>query len=340
MAYRYLGNKSKLSNWIANEIGKILSKPSIIADPMCGTASVSESLAIYGHSIIASDALHFPTLHAKARLLHTSPPKFDNFGGYDTIIRELNSLSPIEGYFFREFGDKGSPLKRATPRLYFTAENASKIDAIREFIRSSFNDSLISELERDLLLHDLILSVNTIANIAGTYGYFRSKISDNAKAPLNLTMSDFSATPGTHSVLQGDASEILRTQEVDAVYLDPPYTKRQYAGNYHVLETIAREDEPEPQGEGGLRPWNNDASDFCYKRKAERAFRNVIEASHTRYFFISYSEDGQLSPETLNALLKDYGSVTVITQDHSRYRSNQNAKSGSILEYLYCLEVN
>ena len=31
---------------------------------------------------------------------------------------------------------------------------------------------------------------------------------------------------------------------MDAVYADPPYTKRQYAAYYHILETIAAGDRP------------------------------------------------------------------------------------------------
>ena len=31
----------------------------------------------------------------------------------------------------------------------------------------------------------------------------------------------------------------------DVVYLDPPYNERQYSANYHVLETIAKYDNPE-----------------------------------------------------------------------------------------------
>lgn len=49
----------------------------------------------------------------------------------------------------------------------------------------------------------------------------------------------------------------------DLVYLDPPYTKRQYASYYHILETVALGDEPEVKGVAGLRPWKNLASDFA-----------------------------------------------------------------------------
>lgn len=340
MAYRYLGNKNKLSDWITSEIGKVLPNSSTIADPMCGTASVSEALAQRGHNVIASDALKFPTLHAKARLLNSKEPQFEKFGGYNSIINTINSITPIKGYFFNEFGSEGKPKNRKNPRLYFSANNAGKIDAIREFIKINYDEGFLSDLERDLLLHDLILAVNSVANIAGTYGYFRSALSEGAKVPLTINPNNFINTPGIHKVLQGEAKDILSQETVDGVYLDPPYTKRQYAGNYHILETIAMEDEPEAQGEGGLRPWSMQASDFCYKRKAERAFRDVIESTNARFVFISYSEDGQVETGKLLNLLRDYGEVEITTRNHSRYKSNGNAKGGSLLEFLYILEVN
>ena len=36
----------------------------------------------------------------------------------------------------------------------------------------------------------------------------------------------------------------LKVSPGDTVYLDPPYTKRQYASYYHIPETIAYHDEP------------------------------------------------------------------------------------------------
>ncbi|WP_083307945.1 DNA adenine methylase [Corynebacterium sp. HMSC077G01] len=339
MSYRYLGNKSRLAEWIVNEIEKVIPRSGAIADPMCGTASVSFELAKRGYSVVASDALVFPTLHAKARLLHDKSPEFKPFNGYLGIINEINNLSAEEGYFFKEFSEHGNPEQHDRPRLYFSSENAGRIDAARNFIARCHKDGNLTTLERDLLLHDLILAVNRIANIAGTYGYFRSTISAPAKKTLTLMPSEFYSFKERHSVDLGSAKEVLPRYKVDAVYLDPPYTKRQYAGNYHLLETIAVGDCPPAIGAGGLRPWKNDASDFCYKRKVEGAFRDTIESCNAKYIFISYSEDGQINPTDLKNLLQEYGAVTCYSREYSRYRSNGGVKDGSVLEYLYRLEV-
>ena len=43
-------------------------------------------------------------------------------------------------------------------------------------------------------------------------------------------------------------------------------THRQYASNYHLLETIAKYDNPKIKGKTGLRDYSNQKSKFSQKR--------------------------------------------------------------------------
>lgn len=339
MSYRYLGNKTKLTNWIVDTISQSIPPNATVADPMCGTAAVSNALALRGYSVIAADMLTFPTIHAKSRLLVKCEPNFESFKGYENILNELNRLEPKEGYFYKEFGEKGMPANGRAPRLYFSAENSGKIDAIRGVIKKLHNEKEISDLEHAVLLQNLLLAVNKVANISGTYGYFRSKVSDNAKSLLKLEKLEFTSTPGQHSVLQGRVENLASSIEADAIYLDPPYTKRQYAGNYHILETIACEDEPLAQGDGGLRPWKEQASAFCYKRSAGNALQEILNSLKTQNVFLSYTDDGQISPTDIMEILRTFGEVKVYTHQYGRYQSNNKAKGGIIDETLYHLKM-
>lgn len=339
MSYRYLGNKTRLTDWIVGEIARVLPPGSSIADPMCGTASVSLALARAGYSVTAADALTFPVIHARTRLLAKQPPAFKAFGGYDKALEWMRSAVPVEGYFFHEFGEAGRPANGRAPRLYFSAANAAHIDGIRDGIRKMSRSGAITEVEHSVLLHHLILATNKVANISGTYGYFLRKLSRPALQPLTFAPIEFECTPGQHVVLQGAVEDHASTLRVDGVYLDPPYTKRQYAGNYHVLETLAREDEPVAAGDGGLRPWMDQASDFCYRRSAGQAFRETLERLKVPHVFISYSEDGQVQEDELLSILGDFGKVTLHEQPHVRYRSNDRVKDGSVLERLYHIET-
>lgn len=339
MSYRYLGNKTRLTDWIVGEIARVLPEGSSIADPMCGTASVSLALARAGYSVTAADALTFPVVHARSRLLAKRAPAFGALSGYANALDWMRSAAPVEGYFFQEFGSAGRPANGRVPRLYFTAENAAHIDGIRDGVRALAAAGALTEVEHSVLLHHLILATNKVANISGTYGYFRRAISGPALCPLTFEAIDFEHTPGHHSVLQGSIEELASNIKTDAVYLDPPYTKRQYAGNYHVLETLAREDEPVALGDGGLRPWLDQASAFCYRRSAGQAFRETLKRLDVPHVFISYSEDGQVQEDELFSILSDFGRVTLHEQPHVRYRSNDRVKDGSVLERLYHVEA-
>lgn len=339
MSYRYLGNKTRLADWIVGEIARVLPAGSSIADPMCGTASVSMALARAGYSVTAADALTFPVVHARTRLLAKDAPSFTALGGYNKALDWMRAAAPVEGYFFREFGESGAPANGRSPRLYFSATNAAHIDGIRDAIRKLAAVGALTEVEHSVLLHHLILATNKVANISGTYGYFRRSLSGPALRPLSFEPLEFERTPGSHTVLHGPVEELAASLSVDAVYLDPPYTKRQYAGNYHVLETLAREDEPVAAGDGGLRPWSDQASDFCYRRSAGQAFRETLKRLDVRHVFISYSEDGQVGEDELASILSDFGTVTLHEQPHIRYRSNDRVKDGSVLERLYHVEA-
>lgn len=335
MSFRYLGNKTRLSDWIVGEIMSVLPAGSSVADPMCGTASVSLALARAGYSVTAADALTFPVIHARARLLAKQAPAFKVLGGYEKALEWMSSASHLEGYFYHEFGEAGKPANGRSSRLYFSAKNAAHIDGIRKGIRNLAASGSINTVEHSVLLHHLILATNKVANISGTYGYFLRKLTRPALQPLEFSPLKFEQTPGVHTVLQAKVEELSSTLRVDAVYLDPPYTKRQYAGNYHILETLAREDEPIAVGDGGLRPWAEQSSDFCYRRNAGQAFRKTLTQLQVPHVFVSYSEDGQVQKDELFSILSEFGKVTVHEQPHVRYRSNDRVKSGTVLELLY-----
>ncbi len=335
MGYRYLGNKAWLAPKIVEAAQRLLPEGGRVADPMCGTASVAAAFATAGFSVVAGDQLTFPVLHAQARLLLGEPPPFRGLGmPYPAVLDQLNRSVAVDGLFTREYGAGGRPANGRAARRYFTDGNARRIDGIRAAIASWWAAGALTGLERSLLLHDLILAVNDVANIAGTYGYFRSRWSPRARQPLLLAPSTFHPTVGSHEVRQGRVEEVADTLDVDLVYLDPPYTKRQYAGNYHILETLAIGDDPDPVGDGGLRDWYPQSSDFCSKRLVREAFHEVLKRLDVPHVLVSYSEDGQLDVDSLEELLHEHGDFTRHDFVTKRFRSN-GGSTRPVVEYLY-----
>ena len=342
MSYRYLGNKTRIADWILENVVKKVPKNAVIADLMCGTASMSEAFAKHGYKVIAADQLLFPVLHAQARLFSIKQIDFEKpsnkfLYSYENAISQLNELPAIKDLFWKEYSDGGEPENGSRPRKYFTEFNAGKIDAIR-FQVKEWREKGVDDLICNRLLHDLILASNRVANIAGTFGYYRSKFCNSSLSEIRLKTSNINKYSVKHEVIHSPVEVTSKKVVADAVYLDPPYTKRQYAGNYHILETLANEDFPSPQGEGGLRDWKEQASDFCYKRNVHDAFNNVVSNISAPLIFISYSEDGQIKHDDLIDILAQFGKISIERMPLERYKSNKNGKSGLVEERLYILE--
>ncbi|HEU5105964.1 MAG TPA: DNA adenine methylase [Solirubrobacterales bacterium] len=341
MAYRYIGNKTRLLPWLLSLIDREVPEGGTVADLMCGTASVAAALRERGYRVIASDLMTFSVHHARVRLKLSRTPHFGRLGlgSYPEVLEALNRLEPSEGLFFTEYSPAGQPAAGCKPRQYLSAENAGRLDSIMAEISRFEADGLLSENAISLLRHDAVLATNRVANIAGTYGHYWSKWTKAALSPLQLRPTMLPSTARTdHVVTQGRAEDVAPSVAADLCYLDPPYTKRQYAANYHLIETVARGDEPEAVGVSGLRPWRDQYSDFCSKVRLRDAFSQVIEGVDAPKFLISYSEDGLVPRDEMLEFLADFGAVSCEQISFPRFRSNQSDLPQFLTEYAFLLD--
>lgn len=348
--FRYIGNKTKLLPELMEAISAFVPTNSTVVDLMAGTGSVSVALRKNGFRVIASDMMTYSKHHLVTQLLFCQPPSFEGLKeclpvsnkdrfGYEEVLNFLNNLPLRKGYFYREFSPEGTPENGTPSRKYFTSENAQKIDAIRETINDWVENKRITENEESVLKHTLIMAVNDVANISGTYGYFLSSFHRSSLEKLLLKPTVFVEEGSMNNVvLQGLAEDISCKITADLCYIDPPYMKRQYAANYHILETIARGDFPIAVGKSGLRDWWDQHSKFCTKTRIRSSFERVITSMNCPKFLISYSEDGLLSIEDLLELFCKFGRVSYQTVGYSRFRSNNSRLTKDLNEYIISLE--
>ena len=359
MGYRYIGSKSKILDKIISKIKSLTNDGDTVADLMCGTATVSMELRKEGFSVIANDLMTYSYHHAVTGLKlykrpnfkfaidfierYYNPVELDLFGhdSYGQMINALSNVRPVKGYFWKEFSYEGSPKNTKKPRNYFSPSNAKKIDGIREAINSLHQKYLIADIEYSVLQHDLLMAANDVANIAGTYGHYMAKITGRARDDIKLQPSELLLHRDTsrHKVHQGYAENVASKISCDLCYIDPPYMKRQYAANYHVLETLARGDSPEAIGVSGLRPWRDQYSNFCTKTKIRDSFRKIFSDMDCSRFLISYSEDGLLSVDDFYELLKPLGEVHIDNFEHKRFKSSNSELGLELTEYLILLET-
>ena len=339
----YLGSKSVQADWIADCVSSITEPGARVADLFSGTGVVSAALKASGFSVVGNDHLLWAFHAARAVLLNEGPPTFQGLdvpvGGididrYDSVLRYLNGLPPIDGFLVQEY----SPLGQAR-RRYFTSENAGRIAAVRNQL-SVWSENLTPG-EFSLIIADLLVSSSAVSNTAGTFGSYLKRWKKSALSPLQLRRSSFmsGAATASHKVYSDDANCLIRHLEVDAVYADPPYTKRQYAAYYHILETIAAGDEPLIGGATGLRPWEHLSSPYCYRRHAASALDDLVAHSRSRHFLLSYNDDGQIRHSEILKILSAHGAVVYQEYPMQRYRSNGNGETGlRVVERLYYLD--
>ena len=144
---------------------------------------------------------------------------------------------------------------------------------------------------------------------------------------------DSAHRPTAHRVFCQDGVELLRRfqpRELQLVYVDPPYNHRQYASNYHILETLARWDmtDFEPRGVTGLRNAEEQRSHFCMSSTVSEAFRSLFECVNSRYLLFSYNDEGLLSADDLLSLFHEFCTDVNFRQiRYTRFRADVDHKN-------------
>jgi len=111
--------------------------------------------------------------------------------------------------------------------------------------------------------------------------------------------------------------------------LDPPYNHRQYASNYHILETIAKYDNPKIHGKTGLRNCESQKSLYCSRMAAINAFKDLISKAKVKYIFLSYNNEGIMSLEDIKEIMSLRGKYGYFTKNYNRFKADKT------VEYLY-----
>ena len=199
MGFRYIGSKEKLANIIIDYILQEIPTAKSVIDLMAGTGNMSLAFRKRGLKVHASDVMTYSYHHLCVQLLLNKSPyfngligivpklKYDSYNNYLQVLDFLNNCDGVEGYFFNEFSPNGNPINATKPRCYYTPENAKKIDALRNIISLWSKNKFITAIEHSLLLHNLIVDSNDIANIAGTYGHYLSHFVKNTEISKNLS---------------------------------------------------------------------------------------------------------------------------------------------------------
>jgi len=160
-----------------------------------------------------------------------------------------------------------------------------------------------------------------------------------AQTPFMLKPAEMIINDQKHQVFNEDINELASKIEGDILYLDPPYNHRQYATNYHLLETVAKYDNPKIHGKTGLREYENQKSLYCSRTKVKKAFADLILKAKAKYIFLSYNNEGLMTLDDIKEIMSQRGKYGHFTKDYNRFKAdkteNRDYKATKTVEYLH-----
>lgn len=315
LSLNYIGSKRTLCNEILSIIESYKDSNIISFGDLCaGTGIISYNSNF--NITISNDIEYYSAVINRALLQCSYSDKLQK------IIDDMNILEGVEGLVYKNYTE-------VSDRLFFSLENAKKIDAMRQYI----DELSISFNEKFFLLASLLISSDKVANTASVYGAFLKKMKKSALKEIILKPIH-TGKKRTSKIYNRDLLEIK--ESIDFIYIDPPYNSRQYGANYFVLNYIAKYEDIELRGKTGLFDYNK--SDFCSKSKIKQYINNILSTLKYKYLFMSYNSEGLLSKQEINDIMKKYGDVFVHSINYKRFKSNKNTDNKSVVEYLFVLK--
>ena len=326
----YIGSKYSLLDFLETTIKEVtgykVGDNYVFADLFAGTGIVGQTYKSKGCTVISNDIQYYSYVLNKHYI--------ENIPELDTnLLNTLNNLPPVEGFIYNNYCE-GS----GSGRNYFTNKNGTKCDAIRIELERLHTTGQINEHLYYYYLASLVNSIDKYANTASVYGAFLKHMKKSAQKDFQLEL--LPVIPGSvGETYNEDINSLVRKIQGDVLYLDPPYNSRQYCSNYHVLETIARYDNPQLSGVTGLRDSSNQKSKFCSRRMVAETFEDLIKNAQFKYIFLSYNNEGLMSLDTIKEIMSRYGEYSFFTKEYRRFKAdkdeNRNIAADSTTEYLH-----
>ncbi len=330
---RYIGSKKLLLGDIERVIDEKVKDAETFCDIFSGTVCVGEYFK-KRYKITTNDLLYFSYCIQHAVIENNTIPKFEKLG-YNPVEyfnslseKELNNLPPKKRFCVNNFSPCGN-------RMYLTEKNALKIDFIRNKIEGWRDKYLINEGEYYYLLAVLIEAIPFVSNISGTYGAYNKFWDKRSLKDLILKDIDIFDNGKENHAFNENGNELIKKISGDILYIDPPYNKRQYSSNYHLLETVAKYDNPTLRGVTGLRE-NETKSDYCKKNTVLKSFEDLIQNAQFKHIILSYSTEGIMAVNDIETVLRKYGTDYKLYEiDYRRFKSRETSSEHKLKELIF-----
>jgi adenine-specific DNA-methyltransferase len=361
-AIRYAGSKLKILPHLTELIERQGIRPGLAIDGFAGAVTVGRHLRSHGFRVEACDPMTYsfvlgrkyleasPISDYSRLLCATAWCRSDPAGGIARVIKHLNELEPFRGFATKHYSAPRTG--EGIGRRYFTTHNAERIDAIRLEIERWGTEDLITALEKDLVLAQLLEAVDRVANTMGHTNDYLSEWEPNALRPLRLEVPviEFEGQPLGRAHQRNAEDLVCELDPAELTYWDPPYNHRQFSKLYHVYERIIgpkfAEVDPDLTPKTGTPVDDPQKSVWSSTRNGAviDALSDLLEGVRTRHLIMSYSSAGILEVGEIEELMRSHGVPNTyarrsIEHDAFRGRNRVDNGNGKVTEHLHYVRM-
>ena len=341
----YMGSKNKLLSFLEDCFSNY--EITTFVDAFSGSVRVAYHFR-NKYDVIVNDKLSFSKIIAQAYMINNKGEAH-----FKKYIDELNSLSPIHGWFSEKYGgleNGGSAIvcPKTKRRGVWLLKNANKIDAIRQKI----DEYEITECEKSVLLLSLIVACKRVSNTLGHQNGYLKNWAKNCYNDLHLELPPLEKPTRNHEAHHSDIYELLPHINADLIYFDPPYgtmnknlkVSTRYSSFYHLWNTLVLNHQPITFGRANKPILTKGWTPSIEKNEKEIVmdeFKKLIRASNSKYVAFSYSNHGLLSKDDFYTLFESIGCKNVDFYETGHGVNNQKnhaRKDGLFIDYSRELE--
>jgi len=350
-----IGNKRKLVKDIYNIVDDLrikLNKEKInFVDGFAGSSVISRGMSGIVNNLYVNDLELYSYLMAKCFLEKPTEEQKERINFHLEKMNNISLNGPYtEGIICKLYAPKNTDDIKENERCFYTRENALIIDTMRKYIKDN-----IENIEDDIFVYcitPLLIKASIHNNTSGVFKGFHKNgkigcFGGKGKNALSRIMKKITLdipiwNDDLYNVkcFNGDINNIVDEipNDIDVIYLDPPYNSHPYGSNYFMLNVIATNVEPRDISRVSGIPLDWNKSNYNYKSDSVIAMKELIEKGLTKskYILISYNNEGIISEENWNILSKEY-IVKKYEIKYDAYKGSRNLKNrdNKVIEILY-----
>ena len=349
----YIGNKRALISFIDGafrEVRSLHSNPNPrMMDMFAGSGVVSRLMKLTSSFVWSNDIELYSRIANRCFL--TNPSTFNEII-LNNHISEIQKLAdhPIDedGFVRRLYAPQDPDNIGPGERVFYTVENAKIIDTCAPAIID------LPEPYRSLIMGPFLSACSRYVNTSGVFkGFYKNKdgIGQYGGTMRNALQRILRTIEIEAPVLVERPCESMMTampaeklvqcmDEVDIVYMDPPYNQHPYGSNYFMLNAIATYEEPSEISRVSGIPKNWNRSAFNKRGSALTSMETCVRDVKAKSVVISYNSEGFISPEEMEEMLQRYGELSIMSTDYPTFRGCRNLRNRdkSVTEFIFLLE--